>query len=202
MPAVTDICNRAIMLCGVGDEIASLDERSPEAEACTAAYDPSLHELYREYKWSHATKRVSLALLSSTTTAFSDEYFYAYQYPSDCELAKRITNDIVLDEAESFIPFKRMYSTTYSTEIIATNQDEAELEYIFFNDNEATFPWDFAEALAHRIAYKILPRLAEDPDKLKLGMFFLAQSKKIGRASAANEHKPAIPINSEFLDNR
>lgn len=196
------VANRAIALCGVGEQIEDLEEdATPEAEAVEEVYDDCLHELYREFKWPHATKIVTATLVSDEDDDYSDEWGYAYSYPSDCERLHRITNDLVHDTQESLIRFKIIHDSAFER-VVLTSQEDAEFEYTFFNDDEATFPWDFAEALAHRIAYKILPRLTEDPDKLKMGAYYYRMSQKMGRANALNENKPARPNESEFTSGR
>jgi len=194
----TNICNAAIMLCGVGVEIASIDERSPEAEACKQFYDPTLERLAVKLKLPEMTKRVALALVESDP---SDEFSSSWAVPSDCIAPLKIVSGLIPETTDSHIPFKRINKG--GVDVIWTNEDDAQLEYIFSPTDEGQFPVLFAEALEFALAVKIAPRLCEDPSKLAPLVKYLGdEAKTSARAASLNQHYPGKPPESEFIRNR
>lgn len=76
----TDICNGALQLLGI-PQINAITDNTPQARACSVAYDCTRRDLLRQHKWNFAITRVVLAP-SATAPAF---YFsYAFPLPSDC----------------------------------------------------------------------------------------------------------------------
>ena len=74
----TEIANLAISHLGIGKTIANLElEKSQEAIACRRFYDTVRDSSLRDFPWPFAGKIQALALVSN-------EWLYAYQYPSDC----------------------------------------------------------------------------------------------------------------------
>jgi len=78
--SVVDICNSALQRVGA-TTILSISDNSPEARACSVAYDSNRRDELRKYKWNFAISRVVLAP-DATAPAF--DYTYAFSLPSDC----------------------------------------------------------------------------------------------------------------------
>ncbi len=198
MSAQTDICNAAIMLCGVGETISSIDERSPEAEACRQFYDSTLKRVAIKLGLPEMTKRVTLALVETDP---SDEFANSYAVPADCLAPLKIPSGLIPETNDSRIPFKRVNKD--GLDVIWTNQDDAQLEYIFRQDDESQFPELFTEAFEYALAVKIAPRLVEDPAKLgPLVKYLEDQSRQAARAASLNQHFPGTPPEAEQIRNR
>lgn len=78
--SVIDCCNSALQRVGAAS-IMSLGDNSPEARACSIAYDSNRRDELRRHKWNFAIKRAKLAP-DATAPAF--DYTYAFTIPSDC----------------------------------------------------------------------------------------------------------------------
>ncbi len=198
----TTICNRALHFIGIGEEIASINERSAEAEACRQFYDDALDEVLREWPWPFARRQVTLAITNATDAdgeyvAYSDEFFYAYRYPPECVYARRIVSGTVPDTSESLVRYQ--IASDSSGRLILCNQADAQLEYTASITDTSLFHPDFAMAVSYRIATYIGPRLAEDPAKasqIALRGYELSIVK--ARAVAAMEESEGPPPKSSF----
>ncbi len=196
----TEICNRAIMLCGVGEEIASLDERSPEALACNSVYEKTVREMQREFDWNFNRKIQTLSLVEEDPND-GIEYDYSYGLPSDCVAPRNIVSGAKPETPQSRIPYEIGSDGTQT--LLYTDQEDAVLRYSASITDEALFPDDFCEALSHRIAYKIAPRLIEDPSKMadKIDAL-LAKSVSLAKAACRSERKLVVQDDSEFTRGR
>lgn len=201
MPSQTSICNKALHFIGIGEEIASITERSPEAEACLLFYEEALEEVLREFPWPFATRYVALSTTNTTSggnlVEYNDEFFYAYRYPTDCVYARRIMSGQVPDDASTLVRFKIASDTT--GKLILSNTDEATLEYTARVTDASMFSVDFAMAVSWRLAGLIAPRLAEDP--IKAGQVALQgyrMSLAKARSVAASEESEGTPPKSSF----
>jgi len=193
----TIICNRALHFIGIGEEIASINERSPEAEACLLFYDDTLDELLREFPWPFARRRVSLALVSDEDTAYNSEFYFAYRYPSDALYIRRIASGSIPDTSETLIRYQ--ISSDDSGLLLLTNEADVEIDYTARITDTQLFPVDFGMALSYRLAAYIAPRLAEDPSKAgQIAMRGYQFSIEKARNMAASEESEGPPPMSSF----
>jgi hypothetical protein len=96
------IANMALMHLNVGKKIASLNEKSAPARACSQFYDQVKDEVLRDFAWPFATKTASLELVTQQPTV---EWGYAYRVPVDCVFARRLLNGNI-----SVAPFPNSFS--------------------------------------------------------------------------------------------
>lgn len=86
-----DCCNSALQRVGA-TTILSLSDNSPEARACSVAYDSNRRDELRKHPWNFAIKR---AVLAPDTTAPAFDYTYAFTLPTDCvRLLRPATPDL------------------------------------------------------------------------------------------------------------
>lgn len=146
MASVVDICNLA--LAHIGDEatVSSIDppEGSAQAEHCKRFYAIARDTLLQMHNWNFASKRIALAEVTNTTTAWE----YAYAVPSDCSVAVSIlASDAGDDYSARFVPTDTpffppvvaagqytpqpyaMEVDSVGNKIIFTNQETAVLRY-------------------------------------------------------------------------
>ena len=149
---ITDICNIALNLIGRGS-IASLDEDSEAARTCRLHYDMQRRILLRTYTWSFALRTDKLALLDVEVPGWE----YAYAYPNDCVMARKIFND----ENSWFTLGKNQKLTTDIVNIndnsraLVCHQELAYLQYTVDVKDANLFSDDFAQALAYYLAAAI-----------------------------------------------
>lgn len=80
---VTDICNLALAIVGQSRKITSLEERSPEAEACKLLFQPTLDICLESCNWSFARKDEIIDAENLLPDVVVLPYTHAYELPSD-----------------------------------------------------------------------------------------------------------------------
>lgn len=192
MSSVTDICNMALVSAGARTQIASIDDSSVAARTCKLFYDTVLLTLLGEAQWNFATKFVTLPLLSSlpgapgtptptgnapqvwSPTMPAPGWLYQYGYPDDCAharwvipqglwgayLAQAQTNGLWRALQNLAVPF--IVGSNEGATVINTNAQQAILCYTEKVTNPGRYPPNFVEALAGRLAFKIVIPLSGD----------------------------------------
>ncbi len=187
--AVT-VCNLALSFLGVAKEIAALDERGKEAEACNRFYEIARDEMLRGFVWPFAKKIVTLALVTSSEDDNhpSTEWTYSYRYPSDCLMLRKLQSGVRNDYRQSRVSYELLADDNGT--LILTDMVDAVLQYTStLGQNPARWHADFTMALAFRIAAYIAPRVTGG-DPFKMGAtairFWNASNAK-AQANAGNE---------------
>lgn len=197
MSSRTEIANLALSHCGVGTTITDLGtDRTDEAKACRAFYNICRDDTLRHFSWPFSSTIADLGLVETNP---NDEWSYAYAYPADCLMLKRVVSGIRNDTETSRVPYK--IGLLGSVQVIFTDQENAEAEYTVINDDAAHYPPDFVIAFSLKLAAFIAPRLTGgDPFKMGARSIQLYdRSIAMAQASAANEEQPEIPPESSFI---
>lgn len=138
MTTEINIINAALIKLG-SDLINSRSQaNSKSAKVANQLYDMLRQELLRRHPWNFATKRASLALLT-TEPAF--EYSYEFQLPADCLRVIRLRD-----------PYQ-----TYKIEgrKILTNDTTCQIIYIADIDDTSLFDPLFSNVLSIYLAYRM-----------------------------------------------
>ncbi len=196
----TEICNMAISHLGSAKEIEDLEtEKSQEASVCRRFYDTALAKVLRDYPWNFSTKFANLALETTFENYQEFEYHYAYRYPTDCVMIRRILSGARVDTDQSAVPFR--LGSDNAGQLIYSDMPLAKVEYTFFNDEADSYPPDFVMAFSYLLASMIAPRLTNgDPFKLGatvLQKYFLALSE--AQKGNEMERRPDEMYDSEFI---
>lgn len=69
-----DICNMALLYSGANIKIGSLADRTAAAQACSTVYNENRQDLFNEFRWPFAIKRVQLTPYSGSTYDASHTY--------------------------------------------------------------------------------------------------------------------------------
>ena len=161
MATKVEIWNMALSHLGVSKEVASVTERSKEAEACNRFYDSCVAALLTDHSWPFATKYATLALIEASP---NDEWGYSYRYPTDCFFFRKILSGTRNDTLATKVAYE--VAQDDSGRVIFTDAADAECKYTVIT-GESYFTSDFILALSFRLAYYIAPRVtAGDPFKL------------------------------------
>lgn len=137
MASETDICNRALQKLGVS-RITSLDEDSPEARDCNAAYEFVRDAELRRHPWGFAIKRVTLAPdVESPDFGFN----YAFTLPAD---ALRILPD---NEVTDWV--------VENGKLLTNDGDTLKLRYVARITDTGVYDPLFANVLATRLAFEL-----------------------------------------------
>jgi hypothetical protein len=147
MASEVDICNLALAYIG-GGAISSLNNPvTKEQKLCKLFYEFARNSVLEDNDWGFARKQLTLALLPETYGAWS----YAYQYPSDCIVAREIY-DSTNKPGESEVEFEVVTNSDKNKQVILTNQAEAILVYTAKVTDPNLFSSMFIDALSLRMA--------------------------------------------------
>lgn len=156
MASVVDIYNLALMRIGDSSTVATTDEASNEARACTVFYEQCRDTMLREYPWRFARRRAQLA--QNTDTAPTN-WGYVYAYPTDCHRALFLT---VPGTRQPIInqQFPWEVASDGTSRVIYTDISSAELVYTAKVTDTTQFDPLFVSALAYYLAAEICMPLA------------------------------------------
>jgi hypothetical protein len=140
----TAIANLALSLLGAEKVPDISDPSILNASYCRQHYGQALDEALRAGPWSFAVVRISL-VRSATAPAFG--WSYQYPIPSDC---------VQILDANSLDP-DQMAPEQFQIEggLILSNSETMQVRYISRNDDPATYPADFVNALSYLLASKL-----------------------------------------------
>lgn len=191
------ICNMALAHLGQSASITSLDDATPDAQACARFYALCRDAVLRDFPWPFAT---TTALLGLVAVQPSPVWLYSYRYPADCLRALQIPNGIsrVLTPTTQ-VPWKEGIDAT--GKLLYTDQPNALLEYVVRVADPTLFPPDFVEALSYRLAAAIAPQVTGG-DPFKLGaqaMQLYTFTLERAALNAANESQPDQPADSPSI---
>lgn len=191
------ICNLALSRI-FARRIQSLSDNLKEARECSAHYDMARDEVLESMDWTFAKKRKTLALLTDTYSGWT----YAYDYPSDCVVAREIYNgtgnitgtsyDL---ENDTYVPtgdvqYEIISSTAMDKQIILTDQESAELRYTARIEDTNLFSAKFISSLAFKMASEMALSIKSDmvlSEKL-LNSYLLS----IGSAKEVNSNEDYV----------
>jgi hypothetical protein len=192
----TEICNLALSHLGVGKEIANLDtEQSQEASACRRFYETARDACLRDFSWPFAMRYDELALVEEDP---NDEWLFSYRYPTNCMRILKILSGTRNDTRQTRVPYE--IAQDDQGRLLFTDQENAEIRYIYKETDPDKYTPDFILALSYRLAYYIAPRLtAGDPfsrGPASLEAYQIELSR--AAANAVNEGQVEEEVNSEL----
>lgn len=221
---LTNIANLAISRCGISKPIADLEtDHSLEAQMCMTWMDTARRTVLKKIPWSFATKQVAPGLVATYPT---NEWMYAYQYPSDAlKLTRFMSWRLNNDTRQSRIPYRVMQPTPIGINAstsppqsypsttglwIFTNWPGVNvglptvIEYTFDNQNVSQWTDDFNWALSIMLASLIVSALTSGDPQNKKQAIDQDYMEAISVASLDNlneEQRPQEP-QSEFVRGR
>ena len=150
MPSKIDICNLALAHLGDEATVSSIapPEGSAQAEHCARFYPVARDALLEAHAWTFATTRAPLALLADTPPA---GWLYAYARPNESMRLLAVLDSSSVDDTDTR-EFPLEISATTGARIILTNTANAVACYTFRQDDPATYPPMFVDALAGLLA--------------------------------------------------
>jgi len=197
MASSTDICNQALRHLGVSTTIANLTtEQSTEAIVCRSFYETVRDATLRDFNWPFATKIADLGLVEEDPT---NEWAYAYRYPSDCINMRRIESGNRSETADQRIKYK--IGRDASGRLIYTDQTDAIAEYTMRITATEEFTPDFILAFSLNLAIMIAPQVTGgDPFKMgeraeRLYNFLMTKAQ----AQAVNEEQPDSAPEADYI---
>lgn len=141
-----EIYNRALQMLGAA-RVNSPTQNTRNAKACNAAYSMLRDALLREYRWTFAIRRASLAALAATPTHGPG---YAYQLPTD--FLRLLAPD---DESTPGIDDRMIEGQT----LVTDSAGPIDIIYIARIEDTTLFSPSFTKALAADLAFEICQEL-------------------------------------------
>ena len=199
--------------------IASLDEKSTEAQSCRTMYDIALENTLRAFPWPFATDSRELELVHSFV---GNEGVYgarfAYRYPEDCLRFLKCVDESY-SAFGSYVPQGKYFdddydSSTYNRNrgypfrfykdefgrLIATNLQNARGIFVTKVDEVRLFTTDFRMALSYKLAFLMAPTLARGEARVREDMKLnFEQQISETKATAVNEEEPGPEQESSFV---
>jgi pterin-4a-carbinolamine dehydratase len=165
MANIVQICNLALSRV-LAPAIQSLDDPTREAQVCRRHLTIVREAVLNDFDWSFARRVAPLAL----TTVEHPAWDYVYAKPADCLTPRRIVNPADPKGSNPYlrIDFEVISHPSQGLQLIATDQDEAELVYTANIDNATVFDPGFVDCLAWRLAADIALPLRGDKQLLQV----------------------------------
>lgn len=224
MASEVDICNLALAHLGDTANIASLTERSVQAQLCSRFYVPSRDALLEMAAWGFATRRQVLA----EVTNISSQWLHTYSMPASVLKALAVLDkdapadydvNLVADPSQpwpqGYVPARGAIVYTpqpYTIEtddkgnsILLTDQCDALLRYTAKVTDTTKFTPLFTLALSHLLASQLAGPIikgdagrAETAGQLKIFQAIEAQAE----ISDANQVKTAVEVSVPWIAGR
>lgn len=168
MPAVVSdvqVVNAALEQIAAQSRITSLTDGSPEANAASVVYVPTVQLMLRELDPDFARTTASLVLSAGTPPP---PWAFQYAYPDDCIRVRNVrpptSGTGALDDPFDPIPIKSNIAFQSGVKIIMTNQANALAVYTTSSVVESDWDAVFADTLIRRLANPLAMALSGRPD--------------------------------------
>lgn len=161
-----DICNQALARVGITMEIDALTDATVEAQVCKRNYAQLRDNLLETVDWPFASRRSTLAALSSTRS----DWAFVFGLPSDLIAPRELV--FMADQTYYYWVFDRPYvlprpapgfaieaSDDGLSKVLLCNLEVPELRYTARITDPKQFSPLFTEALVARLAAELAPPL-------------------------------------------
>ncbi len=189
MTTVTDICNAAISHCGTRSKISSIDEGSPEANACLNHFAMVRDATLRAYDWNFARVTSGLADLGNPPARWA----YKYAAPVDCLRLRRLNDVPLLRWPETFCELAADKDATGAfINVILTNASPVSAIYTAQVTDPLRWDQGFVDTVSYGLAMRICFELTGKEERVKTltemwqGMLRQAGAEMAGESSTLN----------------
>lgn len=193
----TGIANLALGNLGISRQIGNLGtERSLEANVMRQWFEICRDNVLGDFKWQFAAAFVAPGLVAQNPTT---EWAYAYRYPPNCLVVRRILSGLRTDVRASRVPFRIVADS--AGQLIYTDMQNAMIEYTFQQTDPSKFSADFNKAFSLNLGAYAAPQLTGgDPNNRQAKCMQLYKMEIVNaQVNAANEEQPDIEPDSEFI---
>lgn len=191
MASEVSICNLALAHLGDEATVTSIDpaEGSAQSEHCARFYPIARNTVIESHPWGCATTREPLVELTSIDPPNS--WAYAYAYPNGClrplvMLLPGATDD---DDGKEFV----VEETSDGVRVIYTNVEDAELRYIFLQDDTTRFSTLMVNAIARLLSSYLAGPLIKGSEGMKISQaqmeWYLKADLPAAKAADGNGRK-------------
>jgi len=168
MSTKLEIMNLALSHLGVKN-IASVTAENEQARKCVQFYEVAKQETLKAHTWNFATKISTLALISDEETP---GWEFVYQRPSNCLFIRKLITEEGEVDPDNPEKFKEIIASG-NLQGIATNLEDAYMEYTFDVVDTTFFGPTFVKALSYKLAMEMAVSLTGKSDLVTaMGNFF------------------------------
>lgn len=155
-----DICNMALAFIGNKARITGIDpvDGSAEATQCARYFPLAVRATLELQNWSFAKRKRSLTVINASSDDTDDPaWAYRYEIPDDfvraiSVLPEDAQNDYVVGDQRVGVDFDIKHSEDDGLQRFYTNQQDAWLRYIFYEDDPNQWSQLFIQAVAWHLA--------------------------------------------------
>lgn len=197
MASEVDICNLALANLGNSATVSAITppDGSVEAMHCARFYPIARDALVAMHAWGFATRRVSLALIS--TDELPNNWAFAYAAPNSCARPLKVLQPGYTDESGSE---DYVYETLQTGErVIYTNVEDAECQYIHKTTDTTKFDALVVTALARLLTSYLAGPLLKGDHGMKVSQDHLKWFMQVDYPLAAGRDA-ATTKSSKYAD--
>jgi len=194
MYAQVDIYNLALGNIGSSDVVASLEERSKQANVCNRFYDLARDSMLADFDWPFATRYETLALVADVAPGWA----YAYEYPSDCLRLLSASNRAYWPAGDVTLN-RYQVAAGASGQIILSGNAGATAAYVSRVEEPGRMPTLFVEALGWKLASMIAMPLTNTRTVAETAAALYQQAVQAAWSAALNESDPRVEMQSEYV---
>lgn len=199
-----EIANLALSLLGQTIPVSDFDtDMTVQGRTIKQWFSVTLYQLLRKHPWAFAT---SYAALPVGTSQPSAGFRFAYQYPANCLIIRRLACDGKFPKVELSEEYARRWlevNVGTGTEIW-TDVPQAHAEFTVRIDVNYDFPDHFALGFAHMLAQNVGPKIISNKWPQMVATFMPEVENQISRAIADDLSMQPNPIemDSSFIQVR
>ncbi len=184
MTDVTSICNAAISHCGTRSKISSIDEGSPEANACRTHFGLVRDATLRSFDWNFARLTAGLAQLQNPPNRWA----YKYALPVDCLRLRRLNDVPLLLLPETFCELAADKDSTGAViGVILTNASPVSAIYTAQVNDPLRWDQGFVDAVVYGLAARVCFELTGKEERVQSLTKLWQMALGSAAAEAANE---------------
>jgi hypothetical protein len=200
MASTTTVANFALAHLGQTNKIMDLDtETSNAANLANLFMDNVINQVLRDFDWPFARVYTVLGLVSEKPT---QEWGYAYSYPSDCVAFRKIASGQVWESSEEKI--RHQIYNSGNSKLIYTDQPNASGVYTKLISSPDYWDGDFFVAASFLLAHRMAPGMTGSDvfQKGKRALEEYYDALRTAKYNASLEEQYGDMPDSEFIRSR
>lgn len=188
--SLIEVCNLALDLVGASRHIKTLDDVSPEAEACKRLYRPVLESALNTYNWTFCRRDEILNAGDLVEDAYPLPYKYAYRLPKDVMVILMLTEVRASSGIETRRNTDRLIQYNLRNiddqlVLVTNHAPDLVIHYQCYTEDISLGSPLFREALAYLLASKLAVALIKGNSGLTIsGQLFQTGLLNLGNAAS------------------
>jgi len=195
----TTICNIALANLRQGERLSNFDsDTSGFGIDCRLFYPLMLQELLEEFEWPLQERYIDLQLIILNPNI---QWKHEYLFPVDCAAAIEIVNKTRVLYPHNKPPYLVAHNDT-GQKVIWTDKVDAVLKYTAIYENENQYSAVFIDALAWKIAWRLVPTLTKSQITVRDAKSKYEEAFNLAKAQALNKESQEQDPENELAASR